>query len=246
MKYHKNLIIYSIKNDIVTDNLNTVIKFLVNKYEYLLKTLYDTNVQDSDSFKEVSVVSDIVSNKLFCNLFPYIARNYSKPDFETNIEEIIQKLFHKYIIEISIDLFNKKQNISRNINFNETDLITKFKNIFSMYDYCWNIPIKNFLIKYGRLLGKLSSYVYDCQWVGFTSNHKMNMLVSKQDKLLKKITLDFISFFYGNKTNIVDKYELLLNYPEHNYSKLYSIYYELSKYIESDDVIMIIISKSND
>lgn len=242
MKYHKNLIIYSIKNDIVTDNLNTVVKFLVNKYEYLLKTLYNTSVQYPESFNEERIVSDM----LFYNLFPYInSFNYSKPDFETNIEEIIQNLFQKYIIEISIDLFNKKQNISRNITFNETDLITKFKNIFSMYDYCWNIPIKNFLTKHGRLLGILSSYVYDCQWNGFSSNHKMNMLVSKKDKLFKKITLDFISFFYGNDTILDDKYELLLNYPKHNYSDRYSIYYKLSKYIESDDIIMIIISKSN-
>ena len=114
-----------------------------------------------------------------------------------------------------------------------------------MNESYWDIPVKSFLEKNGKILGKLSSYLYDCHWNKNINEKKNKSLSNKIDKSCKKLTKNFSSFFaYGGNIDIEDTYNLT-NQLISNYSKLYPLYFELSKNIESNDIIMIIISKVN-
>lgn len=243
MEYQKSLVIHSIKYPFTEDNMSIVIRFLVNKYEYLLKTIItsipiDVDVEELD----YEPIHDIVETMLLSYLFPYIKEINS----EINVKILIQNLFKKYIYRVSIDLFNKRKDISsKNITFHEADLITKFKGMFSMNESYWDIPVKSFLENNGKILGKLSSYVYDCHWNKNINERNKKSLSNKIDKSYKKLTKNFSYFFaYGGYIDIEDTYNLTNQFIS-NYSKLYSLYFELSKNIESNDIIMIIISKAN-
>jgi hypothetical protein len=243
MEYQKSLVIHSIKYPFAEDNMDIVIRFLVNKYKYLLKTMITSIPVDVDVDElDYEPVNDIIETMLLSYLFPYIKEVNS----EINVKKSIQNYFKKYIYEVSVDLFNKKQDISnKNITFHETDLITKFKGMFSMNESYWDIPVKSFLKNNGKLLGKLSSCVYDCYWNKNINERKKKSLSNKIDKSYKKLTKNFSSFFaYGGNIDIEDTYNLT-NQLISNYSKLYPLYFELSKNIESNDIIMIIISKAN-
>ena len=244
MEYQKTLVIHSIKYPFVEDNMNTVIRFLVNKYEYLLKTMITSIPADMDVDElDYEPIHDIVETMLLSYLFPYIITEINS---KINVKNLIKNLFKKYIYRISIDLFNTRKDISsKNIKFNEIDLITKFKCMFSMNESYWDFPVKYFLEKNGKILGKLSSYVYDCHWNKNINEKKKKGLSNKIDKSYKKLTKNFSSFFaYGKYIDIEDTYNLTNQFIS-NYSKLYPLYFELSKNIESNDIIMIIISKAN-
>jgi hypothetical protein len=241
MKYQELIVIYSIKYQFAENNIDIVIRFLVNKYNYLLKNMINSipenvNVEELD----YEPVSNMIENMLLSILFPYII------DFNPNMESKIHDYFNRYITYVSIDLFNKNKDISRkNINFIENDLVVKFKSIFSMNESYWDNIIKSFLKKNGKILGNLSSYFYDCHWNKNINEIRKNCLSDKIDKLYEKLTKKFSSFFaYGEYINIEDTYDLTNQFIS-NYSKVYPLYYELSKYIDSDDIIMIIISKAN-
>ena len=241
MKYREHLVIYSIKYPFVENNIDIVIRFLVNKYNYLLKTMINSipeNVNVEELYYEP--INDMVENISLSILFPYIK------DFRPNLESRIHDYFNKYITCVCIDLFNKNEDISRkNINFIENDLVVKFKSIFSMNESYWDNIIKSFLENNGKILGKLSSYIYDCHWNKNTNEIRKTCLYNKINKLNKKLTKNFSSFFaYGGYIDIEDTYNSL-NQFIYNYYKVYPLYYELSKCIDSDDIIMIIISKAN-
>ena len=245
MEYQERLVIHSIKFPFAEDNIDTVIIFLVNKYNYLLKTMINSipsNV-DIDRYELSRVpVYDMVENILLSSMFPYI-KSFN-PDID--MKDLILSSLKNYILNISVDLFNKKKDISsKKITFYESDLIAKFKSMFSMNESYWDIPVKYFLKNNGRLLGKISSYVYDRHWNKNINKRNYESLCNKIDKSCKTLTKNFSSFFaYGGYIDIEDTYNIASKFIS-NYSKLYSLYYELSKNIESNDVIMIIISKAN-
>ena len=243
MEYQERLVIYSIKYPFSEDNMDIVIRFLVNKYKYLLKTMINSIPENIDvDDLEYEPVNDMVGNMLLFKLFPYIK------DFnlEIDMKERMHDYFKKYICNISIDLFNEKKDISRKyITFNENDLIVNFKGIFSMNESYWDNLIKSFLKNNGKLLGKLSSYVYKRHWNKNTNKRKNKSLSNKIDKSYKKLTKNFSSFFaYGGYIDIEDTYNLSNQFIS-NYSGVYPLYTELSKYIQSDDIIMIIIYKAD-
>jgi hypothetical protein len=243
MEYQERLVIHSIKFPFAEDNMNTVIIFLVNKYNYLLKTMINSIPANVDIYELVyEPVNDMVKNILLSRLFPYIKS--CNPDID--MKDLILSSFKKYICNISVDLFNKKKDISsKNITFHETDLIAKFKGMFSMNESYWDIPVKSFLKNNGILLGKISSYVYDRHWDKNINERNNKSLSNKIDKSCKTLTKNFSSFFaYGGYIDIEDTYDMISQFIS-NYSKLYSLYYELSKHIENNDIIMIIISKAN-
>lgn len=243
MEYQEFLVIHSIKFPFAEDNMNTVIIFLVNKYNYLLKTIINlipANVDIDELYYEP--INHIVENILLSKLFPYI-KSYS---LDIDMKDIISSSFSKYISNISIDLFNKNKDISsKNITFQETDLIAKFKCMFSMNESYWDIPVKSFLKNNEKLLRKLSSYVYDCYWNNNINKIKKKSLNDKIDKSYRTLTKNFSSFFaYGGYIETEDIYFFTKIFIFH-YSQLYSLYYELSNEIKSNDIIIIIISKAN-
>jgi hypothetical protein len=243
MEYQKRLAVHSIKYQFVEDNMDVVIRFLVNKYKYLLKTMIVSIPVDIDVDElNYEPVNDMVETILLSHLFPYIQQFNSK----INVNKLIKNYFKRYIYEVSINSFNEKQDISsRNITFRETDLITKFKSMFSMNESYWDIPVKSFLENNGKLLGKISSCVYDYSWNKNTNDSEKKSLRDKIDKSYKKLTNNFSYFFaYGGYIDIEDTYNLTNQFIS-NYSKLYILYSELSKYIESDDIIMIIVSQAD-
>ena len=241
MEYKERLLIQSIKYPFMNDNMDTIIRILVNKYKYLLNTIIESihTYEDLDNI-QYEPIYDIVQKILLNSLFPYIKDIYC----EISRKKFLKTHFNKYIDIISIDLFNKKKDIScKNITFNEHELIHTFKKIFSMYENYWDIPIKYFLKSNGRLLGKLSIYTYDYNWNNNNSNN-VN-LNNKINKSYNKLIKNFSSFFAFDEYIDNDNISYSLSQFIYNYTKCYSLYSELSNYIFTDDIIMIIIFKAN-
>ena len=194
MKYNEKLIIYSIQYPFAEKNINIVIRFLVNKYNYLLKTMIETideNADESDLYDLYDEpVSDMIDNMLLSIMFPYIK------DFnpELDMEKRLCNYFNKYICNISVDLINEKKEISNtNITFNENVLLSKFKGVFSMNEIYWDNPIKLFIKKNEKVLRKVSLYVYDCHWNKETTDRRKRNLRNKIDNLVYKLTKNFSS-----------------------------------------------------
>jgi hypothetical protein len=244
MKYIEHLVIYSIKYPFAKDNMDAVIIFLVNKYKYLLKNMINSIPVSVDKStmnfkgKPYEHIIDMIDNILYRILCPY---EINRSHFVERIHDYI----HDYIYELYIDLFNDNKNISKkNINFLEYGSIVKFKSIFLMNESYWDNIIKSFVKKNKKKLVKLSSLVYD---YNFNLNPNVQSLEEKREKReifdksseLSKLSENFFSFFGGD--NFDECYDV--NTFISNYSKLYILYSELSKYIETDDIIMIVISK---
>jgi hypothetical protein len=220
--------------------MDAVIIFLVNKYKYLLKNMINSIPVSLDEStmnykgKPYEPIIDMIDNILFRILCPYEINR-------THCAQRIHDCIHDYIYELYIDLFNDNTNISKkNINFLEYGSIVKFKSIFLMNESCWDNIIRSFIKKNKKKLVKLSLLVYD----NFNLNQNVQFFKEKreifdQSSYLSKLSENFFSFFIG--------YDFDKCYNVHtfisNYSKLYLLYSELSKYIENDDIIMIVISK---
>ena len=247
MKYIEDLVIYSIKWIFTDDNMDAVIIFLVNKYKYLLKNMINSIPVSVDKStmnfkgKPYEPIIDMIDNILYRILCPY-----GNMDGLHGMDCMSKKI-HDYIYELYIDLFNDNKNISKkNINFLEYGSIVKFKSIFLMNESYWDNIIKSFIEKSEKILVKLSSLVYD---YNFNLNPNVQSLEEKReifDQLSEIYELyEIFSSFFSDGYNDDLESECHVNTFISNYSKLYILYSELSKYIETDDIIMIVISKTD-
>jgi hypothetical protein len=238
MEYKERLLILCIQNPFLEDNINSVIVFLVNKYNYLLKTMICGLHVDVDEIGYAPV--DMVEIMILDGLFPYVKTGDLH---RLHMKDLISSHFYKYITRMALDLFNENKYISsKKITFHdEAYFIARFKVVFSMDESYWDILVAYFLEYNGKILRDLLSYIFEKYYDKNTNEMDNKSLIDKIDASYRELTLNFLYFFSH------DRYmACTINTIISNYSELYSLYCELSKNIKIiDDIIMIIISKAN-